>query len=600
MNTTNRGHNPVLDGGAADTWLPVASSTDLPSRHVYHGQLLGREFAIWRADDGHVNVWENRCLHRGVRLSIGINDGQELVCQYHGWRYANRSAGCTYIPAHPADAPARTICNNTYPAVEQHGLIWSCSNPAGTEVTVPALPASFGPELVLRAMPVNAPLDLVAAQLENYPKQFPDSAASAAVEKLNWYSMAVSLVHPEITGTTRNILFFLQPVDSHRTVIRGVVQDATDDAGRLLLLRQHNSALTRLRQQIESLAALQDTPEPLAVRIAPVSEALAAMPELSTTGRQVPLRVTVASRDTLATDVTAFELKPLSGVLPAFQPGAHIDVQLANGLVRQYSLTNKPGQTDSYRIAVKRERPSTGGSDHLHDHVRRGDVLAVSLPRNNFPLRRDAVRTLLIAGGIGITPLLSMAQALHHTGGQFSLHHFVRDENHRVHLPLLRNMQDSVSFEIGLSADQTRARLEQLLQGYQPATHVYLCGPAPMLRAARDAAERLGWPEDAVHFEFFKNPEVVDSSGSFTIDLARSGLSLEVPAGQSVLQTLRDNSIELPSSCEQGACGTCKVAVLEGQPLHQDVYLNNSERERNDCMMTCVSRAKSARLTLDI
>ena len=106
-------------------WFPIASSSDLVKRHVYHAQLLGREFAVWRADDGNVNVWENRCLHRGVRLSIGINDGTELVCQYHGWRYANRTAGCTYIPAHPADAPSRTICNNTYPVKEFLGLVWT-------------------------------------------------------------------------------------------------------------------------------------------------------------------------------------------------------------------------------------------------------------------------------------------------------------------------------------------------------------------------------------------------------------------------------------------------------------------------------------------
>ena len=100
-------------------WHPIAAAADLPFRHVFHGQLLGREFAVWRADDGYVNVWENRCLHRGVRLSIGINDGRELKCQFHGWRYSNRTAGCTYIPAHPADSPARTITNRTYRAVER-------------------------------------------------------------------------------------------------------------------------------------------------------------------------------------------------------------------------------------------------------------------------------------------------------------------------------------------------------------------------------------------------------------------------------------------------------------------------------------------------
>ena len=113
---------------ARTRWHPIAAANDLPFRHVFHGQLLGRELAVWRADDGYLNVWENRCLHRGSRLSIGINDGRELKCQYHGWRYANRTAGCTYIPAHPADAPARTIRNRTFPAEERYGLVWSSLN----------------------------------------------------------------------------------------------------------------------------------------------------------------------------------------------------------------------------------------------------------------------------------------------------------------------------------------------------------------------------------------------------------------------------------------------------------------------------------------
>ena len=112
-------------------WHPVATTQDLPQRHVFQGKLLGRELAVWRAEDDFVNVWENRCLHRGVRLSIGINDGRELRCQYHGWRYANRTAGCTYIPAHPADAPAQTICNRTFPAIERYGLVWSGEDPSG-------------------------------------------------------------------------------------------------------------------------------------------------------------------------------------------------------------------------------------------------------------------------------------------------------------------------------------------------------------------------------------------------------------------------------------------------------------------------------------
>src|SRR5579859_6733951 len=151
---------------AGTRWYPIAASHDLPFRHVFHGQLLGREFAVWRADDGYVNVWENRCLHRGVRLSLGINDGRELKCQYHGWRYANRTAGCTYIPAHPSDAPARTITNRTFPAVERYGLVWSCLDPVGDAPEIAALDPAHA--LALRGVPVNAAAADVILRLKDY------------------------------------------------------------------------------------------------------------------------------------------------------------------------------------------------------------------------------------------------------------------------------------------------------------------------------------------------------------------------------------------------------------------------------------------------
>ena len=153
-------------------WYPIASSSDLPKRHVYHAQLLGREFAVWRADDGNVNVWENRCLHRGVRLSIGVNEGGELKCQYHGWRYANRTAGCTYIPAHPADAPARTIRNNSYPSVEKYGLIWACEEDRDG---FPQL-SDFEVATVLRPIPLWAPKEVVVEALTSYRWISPASA----------------------------------------------------------------------------------------------------------------------------------------------------------------------------------------------------------------------------------------------------------------------------------------------------------------------------------------------------------------------------------------------------------------------------------------
>ena len=584
-------NSPLHAGDAQACWYPLAASSDLVPRHVFHGQLLGREFAVWRADDGNVNVWENRCLHRGVRLSIGINDGRELVCQYHGWRYANRTAGCTYMPAHPADAPARTICNNTYPAVERYGLVWSCCEPQGANPVIPAIPEHWQQTMVLRAMPVNAPLATVASALSTFSIA---GAAPFSIESTNEYTINCRPADAERV----TLVFFLQPVDSHRTVIRGVVPEVADTAERLQTLQSFNHALHQLRETIEAGIDVSTLPAPMVAPIKPVSEALASMPALS--GRKAPLRLVVAARENVATDVVAFELRSNEGELPTFQPGAHIDLHLGNGLVRQYSLTNKPGQTDCFLIAVKREADSSGGSDYLHDQLRQGDVLAVSVPRNNFPLRRDAVNTVLIAGGIGVTPLLSMAQTLQHSQLPFALHYFVRDQSHAVHQPLLQAMGNSCQLHSGLNADDTATELRQILAGFQPATHAYICGPAPMLSLAREIAAELHWPDESVHFEFFKNTETIDQSGTFKVELARSGLSLDVPSGKSLLETLRENGVDLPSSCEQGACGTCRISVLSGETLHQDVYLNDAERSRGDCIMSCVSRAKSATLVLDI
>jgi len=147
---------------AMTQWHPVATEHDLAPRTLFRGQLLGHEIVVWRADDGFVNVWENRCLHRGVRLSIGTNNGAELVCRYHAWRYANRSAGCTYIPAHPADSPARTITNRTFPTVQRYGLVWTGEDPQGE---VPEIAMLDHETLGLRNLAVNAPASVVLEHL---------------------------------------------------------------------------------------------------------------------------------------------------------------------------------------------------------------------------------------------------------------------------------------------------------------------------------------------------------------------------------------------------------------------------------------------------
>ncbi|WP_282605718.1 Rieske 2Fe-2S domain-containing protein [Pelagibius sp. Alg239-R121] len=580
-------------------WHPIAASSDLPLRHTFHGQLLGREFAVWRADDGYVNVWENRCLHRGVRLSIGINDGAELKCQYHGWRYANRTAGCTYIPAHPADAPARTICNRTYPAVERYGLVWSGETPDGELPEISELEA--GSPCALRAIPVNAPADLVTKRLAEYRFQpnakIDGQGAEITVETAQDGHLSLSSVDGEVST---KLLLFVQPVDSNRTVVRGVLSDRPKQEDELRVFLHHSRRLSSLRDLIEAEAAGLPVPEPMQPVIHRVSEELASMPEQTLSGRTAPLRVEVSRKWETAAGIAGLKLVPVGEQLPTFQPGAHIDVHMPNGLVRQYSLTNGPGETRHYTIGVKLEPDSRGGSQCMHREVREGDVLAISEPRNNFPLRRDAVKTLFVAGGIGITPLLSMARALHHSDLPHELHYFSQSEKHMAFPEVLERLGSGVVPHLGLDPAETGKQLKAILSRYQPAMHLYVCGPGPMLEATRKIAADHGWPDNSIHFEYFKNTNEVDDSSSFEIDLARSVMTLQVPAGKTILAVLRENGVDVPSSCEQGACGTCLTTLLEGEPDHQDVYLNESEKSSGNCIMTCVSRAKSGRLVLDI
>ncbi len=575
-------------------WHPIASGTDLAWRHVYHGQLYGRELAVWRADDGFVNVWENRCLHRGVRLSVGLNDGRELKCLYHGWRYANRTAGCTYIPAHPADAPARTICNNTYPGIEAHGLVWSAVDPA-TGFKAPEILQGADP-LVLRPIPLNGAADLVLAHARSYSFS-PTGEGEAEVSVVEETSAYLHLKSRQ-GDNEATLMLFVQPVDAARSVLRGVLVGRPADS--LTVLHHHSRGMQALRDIIEAEAAALPEPDPIQVNYSRVSDELARMPARSRTGPKAELRVRVADKWQTSAGVAGFRLEALDGQLPTFQPGAHIDVHMPNGLSRQYSLTNAPGETDFYRIGVKREPQSRGGSSCMHDAVQVGDVLAVSAPRNNFPLRRDAVRTILIAGGIGITPMLAMAQTLHFQGHAFELHLFAQSGDHVSFPDIVASLEGSVTSHFGLDAAATGDALRGILAGYDYAHHVYLCGPGPMLEAARSIAAAGGWPEEAVHFEYFKNDRQIDDSSSFEVALARSALTLQVPAGRTILEVLQENGVDAPSSCEQGACGTCLTTVIEGEPDHQDVYLSDGEKAAKDRIITCVSRAKSRRLVLDI
>ena len=584
---------------AGTGWYPIAASHDLPFRHVFHGQLLGREFAVWRADDGYVNIWENRCLHRGLRLSIGINDGRELKCQYHGWRYSNRTAGCTYIPAHPADAPARTITIRTFPVVEKYGLIWSSLEPVDEPPPIVAL--DQGRHFALRSIAVNSPASLAIEHLRNFRFQPLGAIAGSDAEMtvVECDDLGVTL-RSQQNGYQTLGLFFVQPVDLRRCVIRGVLDAKPKAEERLAALHHLNDRLSALRDALERQAATEIAAQPIEPVYEPIPIELSEMPLLASSGRSASLSVQVARKWKTAKDIVGLELRALRGHLPTFQPGAHIDVHLPNGQVRQYSITNAPGQTDSYIIGVKREVPSRGGSQCLHDVIREGDVLALSEPRNNFPLRRDAVQTIFIAGGIGITPLLAMAQALHHGNLVYELHYFARSQEGLAFPERLAALGDHLTTHLDLSPAATEETIRTLLSNRRPRMHVYVCGPAPMLDAARRIASELGWPETTVHFEYFKNTHVIDDSSSFEVALARSVVTLQVPAGKTIFRSCGNAASTFRRPANRALCGTCLATVLEGEPDHQDVYLNDAEKRSRAKIITCVSRAKSARLVLDL
>ena len=287
--------------------------------------------------------------------------------------------------------------------------------------------------------------------------------------------------------------------------------------------------------------------------------------------------------------------------LPAYEAGAHVDVTLGNGLVRQYSLCCK-APSGEYRLGVKREPQSRGGSAWLHEVAQVGMPLELGQPRNAFALAPAAPHYLLFAGGIGITPILSMGYALLRAGASFRLHYFVRDETAIAFADELRGgpLAAAVTIHAGLTADQVQTVLAEAMTQGPAGTQVYVCGPAPFMAAVTEAgAARFG--TEAVHQESFNAAApAAGAETPFVMKLARSRREVLVPAGRSALACLQDAGIDIDCSCEVGVCGTCRTAVLDGVPDHQDAVLSPQERQANDCFMPCVSRACTATLVLDI
>jgi len=303
-----------------------------------------------------------------------------------------------------------------------------------------------------------------------------------------------------------------------------------------------------------------------------------------------------------ADGVLSFEFRdPTGASLAPFEPGAHIDVHLPNGLVRSYSLCNSSAETNRYVIAVARDAKSRGGSRVMHDTLRVGQNLKISQPRNHFPLNERAEKSVLIAGGIGITPMWCMLQRLEALQRDWKMIYAARGRTNAAFLGELLQMAQSHPGRVHLHFDQ-----EQGLFDLEPAiashvdkdTHVYCCGPVPMLQAFERLTAKL--PPEQVHLEYFQAKDTPVTAGGVQIELARSKKILTVSEGKTVLDAVLEAGIDVPFSCMEGICGSCEVAVLDGEPDHHDSVLSDQQKRSNKTMMLCCSGAKSSRLVLDL
>lgn len=306
----------------------------------------------------------------------------------------------------------------------------------------------------------------------------------------------------------------------------------------------------------------------------------------------------------VAENVVAIEFASLgAATLPPFSAGAHIDLHLRSGLVRQYSLCSDPEDTTRYVVAVALDPASRGGSSHIHEHVRGGQVLTVGMPRNNFPLAEDAPATVMVAGGIGITPFVAMARRLAAIGRPWTLYLCARTPERAAFLPeLLALRQGRVVPVYDGMPGVASLNLAEVVRQAPAGTHFYCCGPAALMRAFNEATR--GLEPHRVHTEWFAAP--LDSgqapvpSAGFDVKLQRSAKVLHVAESETLLEVLERHGVPIASSCRDGICGTCEVRVLGGTPEHRDLVLSQAEQARGDRMLACVSRCRGAELVLDL
>jgi len=312
------------------------------------------------------------------------------------------------------------------------------------------------------------------------------------------------------------------------------------------------------------------------------------------------IEVIVIEKSALTETICRLRLSATNGALPKATPGAHIDVHLPNGLIRQYSLCSELN-ADYYEIAVLKEPQGRGGSLFVYESFNVGDTMQVSEPKNLFPLAANATKSLLIAAGVGITPILTMAEHLATQGADFSLHYCAKNPARMAYKQRIESFISAENRQFYFSQTQQRMNLSEVIRAPQQGLHLYVCGPAAFNDEVINYAKTLGWQANNIHREYFASAPIDHSDdGSFEIEISSTGDIFTVPADQSLLNVLEDQGYFIPVACEEGVCGTCITGLLNGEGDHKDVFMTEDEHAKMDKITPCCSRAKSKRLTLDL
>jgi tetrachlorobenzoquinone reductase len=305
-----------------------------------------------------------------------------------------------------------------------------------------------------------------------------------------------------------------------------------------------------------------------------------------------------AARDTNLYEFRRSDGKPL----PPYEPGAHIDLHLPNGLIRNYSLIVAAPEPGTYTFGIKRDPASRGGSRYIHDELRVGKTVRISAPRNNFPLKEDASHVILLAGGIGITPIWCMVQRLAELGRSWQLYYSCRSRADMAFLETLEGMRLGSSAPSQFHFDDENAGkfidIAAIVAQAPKDAHLYCCGPTPMLNAFEAATK--DWPRAQIHIEYFTPRAEPAKKGGFTVELARSHQEFFIPEGRTILEVLLDEGVDVDYSCELGICGACEQRVISGVPEHRDAILTEEEQAENSRIMICCAGCKSDRLVLDL